>query len=119
MGVASASVCFNPVITDLLGILQYARMLKDSARLRPIFEESGAVFIYCNHRSQRVLHHGNGGKANKAIKAQPWDMQDLFTLEIDVFAVLTRFLIRVGVIDVIEVSIFHPVHFHVFRQERI
>ena len=55
--VPCAAVCLCPVVADLLRILQYARMLQHTGRLRSVFEEGAAVSLYCHDRTECIFHH--------------------------------------------------------------
>ena len=119
VSVIRTAICVHPVVTDLLRILQNTRMLQHTERLPVVFEEGTAVFLHGNGRAQRVLHHGDGRKSDKAVKPKARDMQDFIPPEDDVFIRFPRDFIRIGVVDVIQFSLLRPVDLHVFREKRI
>ena len=46
-------------------------------------------------------------------------MEDLISAKVDVFVLLSRNFIRIGVVDVVQLAAFISVHFDILRQQRI
>ena len=111
-----AAVGVHPVIPDFLRIFQNARMLQDAGWLCAVLEEGAAVFLHGQRRSQTVLHHGDRRKADQTVEAQAGHMKHLFPAEDDVLVFFTPRLIRIGMVDVVDLAVFVAVYLDVLRE---
>ena len=119
VGVIGTAINIGPVFTNLLRILQHTRMLQHAARLCAVLKESAAVFLHSQRGAETVFHHGDRRKADQPIEAETGDVEDLVSAEVDILVLLSRHLIGVGVIDVIDLALLIAIRLHVLRQQRI
>ena len=119
MRVARAAVDLRPVLPDTLRVLQHARMLQHAGWLSAIFEEGAAVFLDGDRGAERVFHHGDRREAHQPVEAKPRYMEDLVAPEQDILVLIAGDFVGIGMVDVIDLALLVPVHFHILRQQRI
>lgn len=85
-------------------------LFQHTAWLCAVLEKSGAILVYRNRSTEAVLHHGNRRKYNQAIETQTRNMEDFIPAEVDILVLLSRHFIRVGVINIVELTAFIPVY---------
>ena len=117
--VGSAAIGRFPAIPDTVRVFHNAGMFQHTAWLCAIFEEGRAVLVHRNGSTEAVLHHGDWRKTDQAIKAQTRHMEDLIPAKVEVFVLLSRHFICVGVVDIVELTALISVHFDIFRHQRI
>ena len=119
MRIICPAISVHPIVPDLLWVFKYTRMLKDAGWLCTVTKERTAIFLHCQRCAKGILHHGNRRKTNQTIESQSRNMQYFIPLKDDVFVMLTRHFIGIGVVGIEQVAVFRPVDLYVFRKKGI
>ena len=119
IGVAATAKSGLPAFPDTLGIFDGAGMLQDTTGCCTVGEELGSVLLTGDGHANSVFGHCNGAVANKTVKTQTRDVQDIRRRQTHYRAVHSGSFVRAGGVFVVQLPLAVSVHSHAIRHQRI